>query len=223
MTDRGTDPLNKYAARLACPTLTFYPLNDEPTLQHADAGGHRARQRNEVRSVRKSHSERINQMATLLSYLGSANIGNNAVYKAKAYFSPFGTKDLCRVHFLTAEDNKVIVQCDLLAGASSTFGVKGESADGKSFTVKLIKKTDLQIDISGVSESHLSHLMGAESYYWDVDEETAGRLVLKPVVGTDTEGYPTLTVRPDGDSTKTTCKKGNVLYALLKEVILSPM
>jgi D-tyrosyl-tRNA(Tyr) deacylase len=126
-------------------------------------------------------------------------------------------KILCLVNFLTAEDNKVIVKCILQDGASFAMGVN--DGDNKSFKVTMIKSTksdDFQVDITGINDDSFF------TYYWEFNEDTANSLVVTPGGDRSTQGYPTLTITPQGDWTKIVRTGGDKVYTILDEVIIMP-
>jgi hypothetical protein len=155
-------------------------------------------------------------MADLVTYLGSADTGKN--YKAKAKVSAFGiiegNPSVCIVHFILAEGDRVTVKCDVAKGASKYLGIKSDG-EGKSFKVEMKKPdTYLQVGITNLNEESLTY------YYWNFTE-AGSSLILSP--GDDmTKGYPTLTITPEGASTKIVRTGGDLAFKLLDEVIISP-
>ena len=96
------------------------------------------------------------------------------------------------------------VRCDVAKGASKYLGIKSDG-EGKSFKVEM-KKTDtyLQVGITNLNEESLTY------YYWNF-KEAGSSLILSP--GDDmTKGYPTLTITPEGASTKIVRTGGDLAF-----------
>jgi hypothetical protein len=161
-------------------------------------------------------------MADLLTFLGSAEIGRGYEGKAKVSVEVDlkfvkkkvkKTVTLCDVHFLTAEANKVIVRCDLRAGASALMGLGLGGSNHITFDMRKRANGEFQFGKSGINDP--SEMF----FYWNWNE-AGGSLVLTPGGGADTAGFPTLTVTPEGESTKIVRTGGDAAYTLVDEVII---
>jgi hypothetical protein len=148
-------------------------------------------------------------MADLKSYLGSADPTRTYRATTKIMLSKV---QLGTLRFLTAEANKLIVECTFekegVAGLLSTLGSKGAEANLDSAVKATLKK-----------EGDLLSIEVNDTFTYFTCEEKTGEVVLRP----EDDWYPKITVTPRDESTVLKHSGGNMVFKLLGDATLSPM